>query len=131
MYSQKSVNILSLAEIEIINRLVGKFSGEQLTSLTENTEYYLHPDISIFIPILKYCEYAVIPKHTHLSYMFIFETGNEKYRAKSGMRAFYPGFPHHEVVEEGYTNRYIALFIDKAYFESHLKNHTNLKLKLA
>lgn len=59
-------------EIQIINQLVGEFSESHIRNLKENLEFYLHPELSMFIPVYKYCEYAVSANHSHPAYSFIY-----------------------------------------------------------
>jgi AraC family transcriptional regulator len=114
-------------EKDIISRLVGEFTDNQIQNLIENLETYINPDLSMFIPIYRYCDYAVSPNHSHPSYSFIYNinqkgslivNGEPKTNPKNNnpfICAFSPGVRHQEIIEEGFSN-YIAVFIDKNYF---------------
>lgn len=116
-------------DINIITKLVGEFSPSQLQNLTENLESYLHPDFSMFIPVYKYCDYAVSPDHIHPGYSFIYNINQKGSLVVNGkmiegsedftscIAVFSPDVKHHEIIEEGFSD-YIAVFIDKNYFEN-------------
>lgn len=109
--------------MENIKNLVGK----DITS--DNLKYvdvYVCDKLGIFIPSIGFCEYAIKPNHTHPGYSFIIffsETQNlvevkiqvpENYYLVSAMS---PEIAHEEKVSD-YFNRYIAVFIDKNFFEN-------------
>lgn len=93
-------------------------------------ESYLHPLMSVFIPLTKSCEYSVSAPHSHPSYSFVytFDRRSEviiqgEIIKKSGENNLFwyfpPGMEHQEVVREG-INEYIALFINSVFFEKEL-----------
>ncbi len=116
---------------QIIHQLVGSFSESQLQNLLENLEYYLHPDFSMFVPIYRFCEYAVSPNHAHPAYSFIYTIEQKGRLLVNGKEtqnpygaclcAFSPDVAHQEIVEEGFSN-YIAVFVSKVFFENCLQN---------
>lgn len=121
-------------EIEIISGLVGYFNDNQIQNLVENLEIYINPDLSMFIPIYRYCDYAVSPNHSHPAYSFIYNinqkgnvivngrTKDNPLKDNSFICAFSPDIKHQEIIEEGFSN-YIAVFIDKDYFENIAANY--------
>lgn len=122
--------MISEQEVQWIQNLVGGFSEEQLDNLYENLESYLHPKLSMFVPVYKNCDKADSPNHAHPAYSFIYGIslntgafileGNRvevKKEQSSSIFYFSPGVKHQEVVDEGFSN-YIAIFIDKEYFEN-------------
>lgn len=126
-------------EIEILNSLVGGFSDSQISNLEENIEYYINPNVSIFIPIYKQCDFAISPNHSHPSYSFIYNIKSTGYFLLDNRKvsppidvhfficAFSPDIAHQEAVEEGFSN-YIAIFINKDYFDKELAIYTTDKL---
>ena len=118
---------LSPEEITILTQQVGEFSQKQLENLLENLDYYIHPQLSMFVPVYRFCEYAVMPNHAHPAYSFIYTLNlNGEYLVEGRkitsqeslfICAFSPGVMHQEIAyEEGFSN-YIAIMIDKTYFE--------------
>lgn len=45
--------MVSEQEIKWIQNLVGDFSQDQLDNLYKNLESYLHPKLSMFVPVYK------------------------------------------------------------------------------
>lgn len=121
-------------EKDILKNLVGEFAKSQIDNLVENLENYIHPDLSMFVPIYRYCDYAVSANHTHPSYSFIYTIKqNSRFIVdgksisnplgnQSFVCAFSPDIKHQEIIEEGFSN-YIAVFINKEYFDHALKNY--------
>lgn len=128
-------------EIDIIRNLVGEFTNLQITNLEENLEYYLNSNLSLFVPIYKNCDFAITPNHSHPSYSFIYSIKSSGYFLLNGEKvfsptnsssficAFSPSIMHQEVIEKCFSN-YIAIFIDKAYFEEELSSYTNESINL-
>src|ERR1035437_6633028 len=126
-------------EIEIIHSLVGHFSDSQIINLKENLEYYVNANVSLFVPIFKYCDFATSPNHSHPSYSFIYSIKSIGYFLLDGEKvtnnedtdsficAFSPEIIHQEIIEEGFSN-YIAIFINKDYFEKELAMYTSKKI---
>jgi AraC-like DNA-binding protein len=114
-------------QIEMLYRLVGPMTPEQMENLGRNLESYIHRDLSIFVPLYSYCGYAVSPDHVHPGYSFIFNQRSNGYLKVEGQKVrapahqniccFSPGVQHQEVNEEGFS-KYQAVFIDKEYFEA-------------
>jgi AraC-like DNA-binding protein len=126
-------------KVDIITALVGEFSDSQIENLEENLEYYINPHVSLFIPIYKHCDFATSPNHSHPSYSFIYSIKSTGYfmlenkkvaptiDAHSFICAFSPDVYHQEIIEKGFSN-YIAIFIEKDYFENELAVYTTDKL---
>lgn len=134
---------LSLQQINILDNLVGRFSQPQLQNLQENLEFCLHPDLSVFVPVFKFCEFAALPNHSHPGYSFIYNIKMKGHLLMDGKKinppderapnicAFSPGVSHQEIMENGFSN-YYAIFIRKEYFEKELSHYidiTNFKLE--
>src|ERR1035437_7171939 len=126
-------------EIEIIHSLVGHFSDSQIINLKENLEYYVNANVSLFVPIFKHCDFATTPNHSHPSYSFIYSIKSNGYFLLNGEKvtnnqdlnsficAFSPDIVHQEIIEGGFSN-YIAIFINKDYFDKELAIYTTNKL---
>lgn len=113
---------LTAQDMKNIQNLVG-------SSITEgnlkHVDVYVSNNLSIFIPSTGFCEYAIKHNHTHPSYSFIIffsENQNmidikiqvpESYYLMSAMS---PEIGHEEKVSDNF-NRYIAIFIDKDFFD--------------
>lgn len=124
---------MNTREKDNIQQLVGTFTDGQLNNLTENLESYLHPDISLFVPVYRYCDYAVSENHSHPSYSFIYNINQKSKILVDGhllpppsdphfISVFSPGVKHQEIVEEGFSN-YIAVFIRKDWFENIMQHY--------
>lgn len=123
-------------DIEILNRLVGEIDEDLAQQMRENLEWFLHPQMSLFIPSRGHCGYAVLPSHTHPAYTFIYyfspvsdmvvEGKHISYDLADGkcLSAMSPGIAHQEIEEE-YFQSYIAIAIDQALFESALRHYQN------
>lgn len=113
---------LTAQDMKNIQNLVG-------SSITEGNlkhiDVYVSNNLSIFIPSTGFCEYAIKHNHTHPSYSFIIffsESQNlidikiqvpESYYLMSAMS---PEIGHEEKISDNF-NRYIAVFIDKDFFD--------------
>lgn len=118
----------------IIRSLTGELSDANLDNLSENFEMYIHRDISLFVPIFKHCDYAVTPNHSHPAYSFIYyinykgrilvngQQRTNPFKNQASVCAFSPEVKHQEIIEDGFSH-YIAICVDKAYFEKELKEH--------
>ncbi|HWT73945.1 MAG TPA: AraC family transcriptional regulator [Mobilitalea sp.] len=119
---------LSNSEKEIFHKLVGPMGDDTAAKIKHNIDCFLHPKVSLFIPSVGQCQYAVTPNHTHPAYSFIyyFQPVNEvileekliSYDLSGGrcLAAMSPNIPHQEVEQE-YFQSYIAILIDKSLFE--------------
>lgn len=115
-------------DMNILNRLVGQLTEETVEMMGKNLECFFHPKVSLFIPSLGPCKYALSPSHTHPSYTFIyyFQSVNDfitedihiSYDLTDGkcLSAMSPGIPHQEM-EEDHFQSYIAIAIDAELFQ--------------
>lgn len=114
-------------EINILNKLVGNITEENL----KYVDSYISEKLSIFIPSVGFCEYAIQSNHTHPSYSFIIAFSEENLLIKPRIKfkegyhyalAMSPNFSHEENTENGFT-RYMAIFINKEFFEEIYKKY--------
>ncbi len=110
-----------------IHNLVGAITEEQLRYV----DSFVGDNIGLFMPIGGVCYYALMPDHTHPSYMFILpftdDTSlmirNKIIAARRGeLFALSPDIPHHECPSD-FIPRYIAIFIAKDLFEKELSQY--------
>ena len=116
---------MSLTEQDMEN--IKNLVGEDITS--DNLKYvdaYVCDKLGIFIPSIGFCEYAIKPNHTHPSYSFIiFFSENQnmidvKIKVPSNhylISAISPEICHEEEKSDTF-NHYIAIFIDKDFFDN-------------
>lgn len=114
-------------EIDIIRRLVGKVTIEQLRYV----DSFVGDDIGLFMPVGGACFYALTPEHSHPSYMFILhfddqtamKLGGRTITAQSGkMFALSPGIAHQELPSD-FPPRYIAVLMDRNFFNNQIKQY--------
>ncbi len=107
-----------------IQHLVGNVTKEQLRYV----DYAITDNVGIFMPIAGQCFYAISPEHTHPSYLFTvcfdsycqIKLGGKIYDSvPSTMAMIPPDLPHQELPSET-VSRYLAVMIDKEYFEQEL-----------
>jgi len=105
-----------------IQQLVGNITQQDL----EYVECYVSENMGIFIPSVGFCKYAITPSHTHPSYLFVIFHAKEQSFLDCNIDIpddhylaymIKPGIPHEEKVSDNFV-RYIALCIDKDYFEN-------------
>lgn len=125
-------------DFEIFKSLVGPTTKAVFQNIKKNVQMYVTPKLSLFIPFLDYCDYAISPEHTHPSYSFIYNyTGPSEIKVgpdikqspfgkKPNICAFSPNVPHQEIVQEQFKS-YIAICISKDFFENELQNYPNYK----
>jgi len=115
---------ITQSEITKIQRLVGPVEQEQLI----HVDCFAGEHVGVFMPVTGPCYYAVSPRHEHPSYMFTIafndrtalKIGEEIIHSPPGkILALSPGIPHHEVFFGRYP-RYLAIFIEKDFFEEQL-----------
>ncbi len=108
-----------------IRELVGNLSKEQL----RNVDCFIGEDVGLFLPVGGACFYALTPRHTHPSYLFVLPFddrtairigGDEIVVKPEKLFALSPGIEHQEVPSEG-PPRYIAVFIIKEFFNEQLR----------
>ena len=113
---------------EIVEKLLGKERHEQI----KNVDYFYGEKIMMIMPIWGYCDYAVTKMHIHPSYLFII-TFNDQLHFKFSDQTIIldpykifvipPNLMHKEVISDKFT-RYIAIFIDKEFFEEQIGLYT-------
>ena len=125
----------------IFQSLVGTVTEAEFKNISKNVEMYMYDDLSIFIPCIDYCDYAITPQHRHPSYSFIYNySGQGEIRVYGTVRsssfgnkpnicAFSPGIPHEEIVQDQFKS-YMAVCISKKFYEQELKSYTDLKEKI-
>jgi AraC-like DNA-binding protein len=114
-------------DLKKIRKLVGTITKEQLRYVDSFTGDH----IGIFMPVGGPCFYALTPMHSHPSYMFVLPFNDQTsvnidgrtITAKHGkLFALSPDIVHHEAPSD-YPPRYIAVFIDKGFFEKQLSQY--------
>lgn len=114
-------------EIDIIRRLVGRITIEQLRYV----DSFVGGNIGLFMPVGGACFYALTPEHSHPSYMFILHFDDQTtmklkdrtITAQSGkMFALSPEVAHQELPSDS-PPRYIAILIDRKFFERQVKQY--------
>lgn len=115
---------LTAQELAIIRGLVGEATPEQLRYV----ESYVAKPVSLFVPAVGPCQYALAHDHTHPGYSFILTfdrntgvvaDGRTIYNEPGMVMAMLPDAPHHEL-EQDEPPRYVAIIIDRTQFESQL-----------
>lgn len=104
-----------------IKKLVGNISESNL----KYVDCYVSNQLGLFIPSVGFCEYAITPQHTHPAYSFILFFSPEQSFFPLEMvvqsehylcMALSPSVPHEEKAADTFK-RYLAIFIDKDFFE--------------
>ncbi|MBC7962221.1 MAG: helix-turn-helix transcriptional regulator [Steroidobacteraceae bacterium] len=114
-------------DIAIINRQVGEATPEQLRYV----ECFVAEPLSLFIPAVGPCQYALARNHTHPGYSFILAfdrntgvvtDGRTVYTEPGMVVAIEPDSPHHELTQDE-PPRYVAIIIDREFFEAQLAQY--------
>ena len=125
---------LTPEELAILRRHVGNLTPAMLDTLLRNIEFVLTPEVSLYVPALGQCDYAVTPGHTHPAWSFVYtlslsggyELEGRKVEPPASNRpwiwALAPHVEHGEERLEGH-NSYIAFFIDTPLFASVLAEY--------
>lgn len=112
-----------------IRGLVGDITESNL----KYVDYYCSENFGIFIPSVGFCEYAIMPQHTHPAYSFILFFSEEQSITPVKVKmlpehylvsAMAPGVPHEEKEADNFT-RYIAILISKELFETTYSNYSS------
>ncbi|MBI1911326.1 MAG: helix-turn-helix transcriptional regulator [Deltaproteobacteria bacterium] len=110
-----------------IRNLVGKVTSKELRYV----DSFVSDHVGLFMPAGGACFYAQTPLHTHPSYMFVLpfnDIASIKIKDRISktvpgrLFALSPGIPHHELQSDS-RPRYIAVFIEKAFFEKQLSDY--------
>ncbi|MBC3796493.1 AraC family transcriptional regulator [Acetobacterium tundrae] len=108
-------------ELNKIQTLVGDITAEDL----KNVDCYFGDRLSIFVPSVGYCQYAIRPNHTHPSYSFVLFFSEKQNFLKDPIELplnhylaaiLSPEIPHEEEIADQFT-RYVAIFINKDFYE--------------
>lgn len=111
-------------DLDHIRNLLGATDKEQLRYV----DCFIGEDIGLFMPVGGACFYALTPGHSHPSYMFILSFNDQTSLQVNGkvitsepgkILAMSPCIEHHELPSCA-PPRYIAVFIDKMFFEEQL-----------
>ncbi|MDD2853559.1 MAG: AraC family transcriptional regulator [Desulfuromonadaceae bacterium] len=115
---------LTRQELAIIRGLVGEATPEQLRYV----ECFVAKPVSLFVPAVGPCQYALSHDHTHPGYSFVLAfdrntgviaDGRTIYSEPGMVMAMMPDSPHHEL-ERDDPPRYVAIIIDREQFETQL-----------
>ncbi len=111
-------------DLDKIRQFVGAVVKEQLRYI----DSFIGGDVALFLPVGGPCFYALTPMHSHPSYMFVLPF-NDQTSVKIGGRiitvehgklfCMSPGIVHNELASD-YPPRYIAILINKNFFERHI-----------
>ncbi len=114
-------------KLENIRKLVGDATPEQLRYV----DCYVGEDAAVFMPAAGVCFYSLTPAHAHPAYMFVLPfndrtvlriSGRDIRSRPGGLMALAPGLEHHELPADA-PPRYIAIFIDRDFFEKRLSDY--------
>lgn len=115
---------LTEKELAIIRSQVGEATPEQLRYV----ECFVAEPVSLFVPAVGPCQYALARDHFHPGYSFflafdrntgIVANGQTIYSEPGTVMAVEPGASHHELARDD-PPRYVAIFIDREQFETQL-----------
>lgn len=112
-----------------IRKLVGDISESNL----KYVDCYVSENFGIFIPSVGFCEYAIMPQHTHPAYSFTLFFSEEQSITPVRIKilpehylvtAMAPVVPHEEKETDTFT-RYVAIFISQELYETVYKNYNS------
>lgn len=112
-------------ELAIIRSLVGEATPEQLRYV----ECFVARPVSLFVPAVGPCHYALTPDHSHPGYSFVLSfdrnnaiiaDGATIYTEPGMVTAMLPNARHHELMRDD-PPRYVAIFIEREQFEAQLE----------
>ncbi len=122
-----------MIDIRSIKKLVGDVTAEEI----RNVDCYTCGNFGIFIPSVGPCYYAIKSSHTHPAYSFIYnydDNGKVRNSKKELINSnpgcftvFSPDVPHEEILSEEFS-RYIAIMINRFFFEEEFKIYSNKKI---
>lgn len=113
-----------MKDLDKIRRLVGDITREQLVYV----DCAVNDTVGVFMPVAGQCKYAIQPEHIHPGWSFIVsfdsccttKTGEKTIRSiPSTICVVPPDIPHQELPSETVA-RYIAVMIDRHYFDKQL-----------
>ncbi|MGL4107432.1 helix-turn-helix domain-containing protein [Clostridium sp. LP20] len=118
--------------LEYIKKPIGDIKETDL----KYVDYYASEKLCICIPSVGFCEYAIKPNHTHPGYSFVLFFHNEERFMPNTIEVLpdhflatglSPKMKHQEEKSDSF-NRYIAIFIDKDFYEMYYRNYSNEKV---
>jgi AraC-like DNA-binding protein len=110
-----------------IRELLGGISPEQLRYV----DCFVGRNIGLFLPVGGPCFFALTPRHSHPSYMFILSFDGRTEMRVDGktisalpgkLLALSPGIEHQEIPSEN-PPRYIAVFLEDRFFEEQRRHY--------
>jgi AraC family transcriptional regulator len=114
-------------DITKIRKLIGKITKDQLRYV----DCYIGRHIGLFMPVGGACFQALSPLHSHPSYLFVLNfddsttmrLGKLTVTGRPGtFLALSPDIAHHELPSDS-PPRYIAVLIDRIFFEEQLQQY--------
>lgn len=122
---------MTAEELDIIRSLVGEVSPEQLRFV----ECFVGRRLTLFVPAVGPCLYAVTPDHSHPAYSFFLSFDDRTEIAVNGeisslepgkVLAVDPDAIHHEVPSDR-PPRYIGVLLGREYFEGELDRYPDIR----
>ncbi|WFD08883.1 response regulator transcription factor [Tepidibacter hydrothermalis] len=119
--------------LQHIYRLIGKVDLNNLKII----DAFVNSKIGMFMPISGSFKHAVESIHTHPSYMFVltfndqvsFKIDDKEIVTQPGRLIAISPFIVHQEIYLDHSPRYIAIFIDKEFFDSQLKEYNLEEIK--
>jgi len=116
-------------ELQTIKIIVGDSITKENLLFVDS---FISDKLCIFMPVGGNCGYAISPKHTHPSYMFVLAYDNEttvyvqekKFETSSNTLFCLSPEVEHQEVQNHIPPKYCAIFIDKYFFEEQLRIYT-------
>jgi len=111
-----------------MQKLVGDITEDNL----KYVDCYAADHMGIFIPSVGFCEYAIMPQHTHPAYSFVLFFSQEQSLMPVSIEvlpehylitAMGPNIPHEE--EADTFTRYIAIMISQEMYEAAYANYSS------
>ncbi|MFL0196316.1 helix-turn-helix domain-containing protein [Clostridium sp. WILCCON 0269] len=115
--------------LKSIQALVGNITEDNL----KYVDCYISQHLGMFIPSVGFCEYAIIPQHTHPAYSFILFFSEEDSIVPQTIEvlpnhylvlSMSPDISHEEIEKDTFT-RYIAIFISREFYEGQYSIYSN------
>ena len=118
----------------LLNKLVGQVDEAMAERIQKNIDLFLHPQVSLFIPACGQCPYAIMPRHTHPAYSFIYyfqpvnyiiiENEQIMHDLSDGkcLCAISPEIEHQEIPDDCFQS-YIAVMIEREFFEAAAREY--------
>lgn len=112
-----------------IQRLVGNITEKNLNYV----DCYIAEHVGMFMPSVGFCEYAIMPQHTHPAYSFVLFFSEEQVIVPLKLEvlpehyivtAMSPHIRHEEKETDKFTS-YIAIFISSEFYEKHYGVYTD------